>query len=108
MDTSHNHLREPDPCESSFLRAKRYLSDLSQPEKEVLLSNLGVGSGRVLVENLPDEEDLTQKMQGGHNVLKFKDKIFNPEMFSGMGKVFLRKNMAKDINRCHKPINILT
>ena len=108
MDTSHNHLREPDPCESSFLRAKRYLSDLSQPEKEVLLSNLGVGSGKVLVENLPDEEDLTQKMQGGHNVLKFKDKIFNPEMFSGMGKVFLRKNMAKDINRCHKPINILT
>ena len=108
MDTSHNYLREPNPCESSFLRAKGYLSDLSKVEKEVLLSNLGKDSGKILVENFPDEEDLTQKMQGSQNVLKFKDKIFNPEQFSGLGKVFLRKNIVRDVNNCGRPINILT
>jgi hypothetical protein len=108
MNTSHNHLREPGLQESSFVRAKGYLSDLSKPEKEILLENLGVGSGKILVENFPDEEDLTQKIQGSRNVLKFKDKIFNPAVCSGMGKVYLRKNLIKDVHHCKKNMNILT
>jgi hypothetical protein len=64
MDTSCNHLREPGYQESSFIRARGYLHDLSKPEKEVLLSNLVRGTGNILVENFPDEEDLTQVMQG--------------------------------------------
>ncbi len=108
MNTSHNHLHEPCSQESSFLKARAYLSDLSKPEKEVLMTNLGVGAGKICVENFPDEEDLTTEMRGSRNVLKFKDKIFNPAKCSGMGKVFLRKNMVKDVNNCGKPINILT
>ena len=62
--------------------------------------------GGIRVENAPDEEDLTQVTQGCRNVLKFKDKIFNPEKCSGMGKVFLRKNLVK--TECDKFINVLT
>jgi hypothetical protein len=47
-------------------------------------------------------------MQGDQNVLKFKDKIFNPEECSGMGKVFLRKNLISDVNNCGRNINVLT
>lgn len=108
MNTSHNHLHEPCSQESSFLKARAYLSDLSKPEKEVLMTNLGVGAGKICVENFPDEEDLTTEMRGSRNVLKFKDKIFDPIKCSGMGKVFLRKNIVKDVNNCGKPINILT
>lgn len=107
MNTSHNHLHEPCSQESSFLKARAYLSDLSKPEKEVLMTNLGVGAGRICVENFPDEEDLTTEMRGSRNVLKFKDKIFNPAKCSGMGKVFLRKNIVRDIET-GKPMNILT
>lgn len=108
MNTSHNHLHEPCSQESSFLKARAYLSDLSKPEKEVLMTNLGVGAGKICVENFPDEEDLTTEMRGSRNVLKFKDKIFDPIKCSGMGKVFLRKNIVKDVNNCGKLINILT
>ena len=108
MDTSCNHLREPGYQESSFIRARGYLHDLSKPEKEALLTNLVRGTGNILVENFPDEEDLTQVMQEGQNVLKFKDKIFNPEKCSGMGKVFLRKNLVKNVHDCGRPMNILT
>lgn len=107
MNTSHNHLHEPCSQESSFLKARAYLSDLSKPEKEVLMTNLGVGAGRICVENFPDEEDLTTEMRGSRNVLKFKDKIFNPAKCSGMGKVFLRKNIVRNIET-GKPMNILT
>jgi len=107
MNTSHNHLTNPCSQESNFLKAKGYLSDLSKPEKEVLLSNLGVGAGKIHVENFPDEEDLTTKMQGSRNVLKFKDKIFDPCKCSGMGRVFLRKNLVKNFET-GKPMNILT
>ena len=108
MNTSYNQLREPGLQEASFIRARGYLHDLSKPEKEVLLTNLGVDSGKIRVENFPDEEDLTQVMQGDQNVLKFKDKIFNPEECSGMGKVFLRKNLISDVNNCGRKINVLT
>ena len=108
MDTSCNHLREPGYQESSFIRARGYLHDLSKPEKEALLTNLVRDTGNILVENFPDEEDLTQVMQEGQSVLKFKDKIFNPEKCSGMGKVFLRKNLVKNVHDCGRPMNILT
>lgn len=107
MNTSHNYLNEPGTQEAAFLRARGYLHDLSKPEKEVLLANLCRDSGQIVVENFPDEEDLTQVQQGSQNVLKFKNKMFNPERFSGMGRVFLRKKMVPS-RECGKDINILT
>lgn len=44
---------------------------------------------------LPDEEDLTKtgKDEQGNVRLKFKDKVYDPEDFSGLGRVILRKNI---------------
>ena len=40
-----------------------------------------------------DEEDLTVVSFDGNNVLKFKDKEYNSEIFSGKGRVILRKTL---------------
>lgn len=42
----------------------------------------------------PDEEDLTRVRIKGKNLIKFKDKEYRPEDFSGMGRIILRKNMV--------------
>lgn len=46
------------------------------------------------VVNAPDEEDLTSV----NNLLKFKNKAYFPEYFSGLGRVFLRKNIVNGEN----------
>ena len=46
------------------------------------------------VTNAPDEEDLTSENQGGTDVLKFKDKAYNVALYSGLGRVYLRKNIV--------------
>ena len=50
------------------------------------------------VNNAPDEEDLTSVNVGGTNVLKFKDKTYNPLTYSGMGRKILRKNIVTGVN----------
>lgn len=49
---------------------------------------------------LPDEEDLTKtdKDEQDNVRLKFKDKVYNPEKFSGLGRVYLRKNIMEGKN----------
>lgn len=42
----------------------------------------------------PDEEDITGVRDGNRTFLKFRDKDYNPEDFSGMGRVILRKNLV--------------
>lgn len=42
----------------------------------------------------PNEEDITGVLQGGRNLLKFKDKNYNKDDYSGLGRVFLRKNLT--------------
>lgn len=42
----------------------------------------------------PDEEDLTSYIEGKGTYLKFKDKEYNPEEFSGLGRIILRKNIV--------------
>lgn len=51
------------------------------------------------VTNAADEEDLTSVNTGGStNVLKFKDKEFNAILFSGLGRIHLRKNIVAGDN----------
>ena len=50
------------------------------------------------VTNAPDEEDLTSVNVGGTDVLKFKDKTYNPLTYSGMGRKILRKNIVEGVN----------
>ena len=50
------------------------------------------------VTNAADEEDLTSTNVDGTDVLKFKDKVYNQLVYSGMGKKILRKNMVNGVN----------
>lgn len=51
---------------------------------------------------LPDEEDLTTVKEGDRTVVKFKDKPYNPDNFSGKGRVYLRKNITEVIDNSTK------
>ena len=51
---------------------------------------------------LPDEEDLTGVRIGSIEYLKFKNKDYNPESFSGLGRNFVRKNIVDGINLLSK------
>lgn len=46
---------------------------------------------------LPDEEDLTKSLPdtNGNSYLSFKDRAYNPEDFSGLGRIILRKNIVE-------------
>lgn len=51
------------------------------------------------VTNMPDDEDLiSEEKSEGLNVLKFADKAYNASTFSGMGRVYLRKNIIASKN----------
>lgn len=51
---------------------------------------------------LPDEGDLTGVRIGSNEYLKFKNKDYNPENFSGLGRNFVRKNIVDGINLLSK------
>ena len=51
---------------------------------------------------LPDEEDLTRVRIGSNEYLKFKNKDYNPENFSGLGRNFVKKNIVDGINLLSK------
>lgn len=46
---------------------------------------------------LPDEEDLTKSLpdENGNSYLSLKDREYNPEDFSGLGRIILRKNIIE-------------
>lgn len=60
---------------------------------------------------LPDEEDLTKTVNDESPVIKLKDKDYSPSDYSGLGRVYLRKNIqnGKNIltqNMIYKPNTI--
>lgn len=56
-------------------------------------------SGGGTITNLADDEDLTSVDNGiGTNVLKFANRIYNPDNFSGIGHKILRKNIINGNN----------
>ena len=75
---------------------------LNQLSQEVL--DLIGKNKKINIVNYPDGEDLTQvDVCGGNskdevNVLKFADKKYNPANFSGLGRVYLRKNIVDGKN----------
>lgn len=68
--------------------------DFNGTEKEFLAKN---------ITNNPDDEDLTTAKEGGYDVIKFADKEYNELNYSGIGRVYLRKNIISEINK-----NVLT
>lgn len=65
---------------------------LSESTKQ-LINTAGGGT----INNLPDEEDITST-GGDMPVLKFKDKSYDKNNFSGLGRVYLRKNIIDGKN----------
>lgn len=57
------------------------------------------GEGGIEIVNNPDDEDLhsTEKSEDVH-VLQFADKEYNASSFSGLGRVYLRKNISDGKN----------
>lgn len=54
---------------------------------------INVISSIIVSETVPDEEDLTGIKQNNKLVLKFKNKDYSTNDFSGLGRVYLRKNI---------------
>ena len=85
-----------------------YFDGYSEYEKQLVAENLGFATGNVIVNNYPDEEDITKVKQNRTEVLKLKDKSYDPQSYSGLGRVYLRKNIKQVGIQCPKYVNILT
>lgn len=70
------------------------IGDYEDVDNWVLDSGTTV-EGDVTITNNPDYEDLTQN-EGGQ--LKFADKEYNSASYSGLGRVYLRKNIVGGVN----------
>lgn len=65
-------------------------------------------SSLTVTEVQADEEDITGIKTKDITILKFKDKVYNQDDYSGLGRVYLRKNIVQlDCVGC-SPINLLT
>lgn len=69
-------------------------TDYSEEEKRIILKQLGLLDKAFAIVNQPDEEDLTNIS----DKLKFKNKDYKPSEFSGLGRVFLRKNLINKLD----------
>lgn len=88
----------PENCDIYPTRHKdrNFFNDYSDIEKQLVAEQLGFSQGNVVVINNPDEEDITSKAIDGHtSVLSFRDKLYDPENFSGYGRKYLRKNIVQ-------------
>lgn len=55
--------------------------------------------GSIVVSDVvPDEEDITGVKDGDKLILKFANKKYNPEQWSGLGRTYLRKNITTVID----------
>ena len=61
------------------------------------VQEVGISSvtGDINISNNPDYEDLTEADDG---TIKFADKEYSAESFSGLGRVYLRKNIVDGVN----------
>ena len=66
--------------------------DVDDWVQEVGISEI---QGDVNITNAPDYEDLTEAKNG---TIKFADKEYNKDSFSGLGRVYLRKNIVDGVN----------
>lgn len=75
--------------------AQRVTPEMLSESTKQLIETSGGGT----ITNLADDEDLTSVDDGtGSTVLKFADKAYNPDNFSGKGYKILRKNIKKVID----------
>lgn len=79
----------------SNFNAQRVTPEMLSESTKQLIEASGGGA----ITNLADDEDIESVDDGtGSNVLKFKNKAYSAENFSGLGRVYLRKNMVEGKN----------
>lgn len=97
------------PCEDFDIIS--YICKLTDAEKAMIIASLGLNAGLVNIINQADEEDIHSAENGPTDkVLKFADKLHNIFEWSGLGRVWLRKNMVQIPNGVcgTKEVNLLT
>lgn len=87
----------PENCDvyPKLHKKKNFFTDYSDVEKQLVAEQLGFATGNVVVNNNPDEEDLTSKVKENHKVISFRDKVYDPLKYSGYGRVYLRQNLVE-------------
>ena len=92
-DAALNEIEDTEQEAISNFNAQRVTPEMLSEGVKQLIETAGGGT----INNLPDEEDITST-GGDMPVLKFKDKAYNQESFSGKGRVYLRKNIMDGKN----------
>lgn len=89
------HINQNEQSAISNFNAQRVTPEMLSESTKQLIEASGGGT----ITNLADDEDLESVDDGtGSNVLKFKNKTYSAENFSGLGRVYLRKNMSGSKN----------
>ena len=75
----------------------QFIGKLNQWNNPTLWNNPFDWEKLIIDSILPDEEDLTKSLpdENGNSYLSLKDREYNPESFSGLGRVILRKNIVE-------------
>lgn len=88
----------------------QFTGKLNQWNITDLWDNIFDVSEYVINSFLPDEEDITKSLpdKNGNSYLSLKDRSYDPDNFSGLGRVILRKNIQETAEDPKKKINILS
>lgn len=79
----------------SNFNAQRVTPEMLSESTKQLIEASGGGT----ITNLPDDEDLESVDDGtGTKVIRLRNKAYSAENFSGLGRVYLRKNMVDEKN----------
>ena len=75
----------------------QFIGKLNQWNNPTLWNNPFDWEKLIIDSILPDEEDLTKSLPdaNGNSYLSLKDREYNPEDFSGLGRIILRKNIVE-------------
>lgn len=75
----------------------QFIGKLNQWNNPTLWNNPFDWEKFIIDSILPDEEDLTKSLpdENGNSYLSLKDREYNPNEFSGLGRVILRKNIVE-------------
>lgn len=92
-DAALNEIEDTEQEAILNFNAQRVTPEMLSEGVKQLIETAGGGT----INNLPDEEDITST-GSDMPVLKFKDKAYNQEIFSGKGRVYLRKNIIDGKN----------
>lgn len=86
-----NDIKENEQSAITNINSQKVTSEMLAESTKQLIEASGGGT----ITNLADDEDITSVDDGtGSNVLKFADRVYNADNFSGKGYKILRKNFV--------------